>query len=75
MQLAPDDQSAQEEMEELQGVFRLIDSQRKGAISEAALAQALLSTMMVDEMRRIAQRTRQPLRLPRSPAASGKPHV
>lgn len=50
MQLAPDDQSAQEEMEELQGVFRLIDSQRKGAISEAALAQALLSTMMVDEM-------------------------
>jgi len=49
MSLSPDDQTAQEEMEELSGVFSLIDSQRKGQISEAALAQALLSTMMVDE--------------------------
>ena len=41
--------AAAEEHEEFQAVFSLIDSNHQGFISEAALAQALLSTMMVDE--------------------------
>lgn len=39
----------QEEWEDVQGVFALIDHQRKGSVSEAALAQALLSTSLLDE--------------------------
>ena len=38
-----------EEEEELQGVFQLIDHQRRGTVTEAALAQALLSTSLVDD--------------------------
>ena len=39
----------QEEWEDVQGVFALIDHQHKGSITEAALAQALLSTSLLDE--------------------------
>ena len=39
----------QEEWEDVQGVFSLIDHHRKGSISEPALAQALLSTSLLDE--------------------------
>jgi len=49
MTLSVEDSALQEEEEELQQVFQLIDNTRRGTISEAALAQALLSTMMVDE--------------------------
>jgi hypothetical protein len=38
-----------EEDEEVHGVFQLIDHQRRGTISEAALAQALLSTSLLDD--------------------------
>jgi len=40
---------AMNEMEEVEMVFNLIDAKHYGHISEAALAQALLSTSLVDE--------------------------
>ena len=43
------DSSPLEEEEEVHGVFQLIDHQRRGTISEAALAQALLSTSLLDD--------------------------
>ena len=44
-----------EEEEEVRGVFQLIDHQRRGSISEAALAQALLSTSLLDDTQCRAQ--------------------
>ena len=38
-----------EEEEDVHGVFQLIDHQRRGELTEAALAQALLSTSLLDE--------------------------
>ena len=47
--LVPLREDFMEEVEEVQGVFNLIDAKRYGHISEAALAQALLSTSLMDE--------------------------
>lgn len=38
-----------EEEEEMLNVFQLIDHQRRGTITEPALAQALLSTSLIDD--------------------------
>ena len=49
MSHAAHSEGGSDEEEEFLRVFQLIDTQRSGRISEAALAQALLSTSLLDE--------------------------